>query len=93
LIFHLQLNDGLRMTESYRHCGDVSLTLDGRSLLPHLNGQAGHEEVISECMAEATNTLLFMNWDHQPMMAASAQSMRNHIGRDDLVRRVRFPKP
>ena len=57
------------MSESYRHCGDVSLTLDGRSLLPHLNGQSGHEEVIGECL----------DWEHQPMVAASEQSMRNSI--------------
>ena len=39
---------------------DASLALDGRSLLPHLNGQAGHDEVIGEYMAEGTNTPLFM---------------------------------
>ena len=153
---------------------DASLSLDGRSLLPHLQGQAGHDEVIGEYMAEGTNTPLVMirrgrykfihssrdpallfdlradpdelhnlagtsehqgllaslvqevgarwdmpalhaqvlasqrrrrfvygaltqgklhSWDHQPLVDASQQYMRNHIDLDDLERRARFPRP
>ena len=153
---------------------DASLPLDGRSLLPHLQGQAGHDEVIGEYMAEGTNTPLVMirrgrykfiyssrdpallfdlqadpdelhnlagmsehqgllasfvqevdarwdmpalhaqvlasqrrrrfvygaltkgklhSWDHQPLVDASQQYMRNHIDLDDLERRARFPRP
>jgi choline-sulfatase len=31
-------------------------------------------------------------WDHQPMVVASEQYMRNHMDLDDLERRARFPK-
>jgi choline-sulfatase len=33
------------------------------------------------------------SWDHQPMVEASQQYMRNHIDLDDLERRARFPRP
>ena len=33
------------------------------------------------------------SWDHQPLVAASQQYMRNHIDLDDLERRARFPAP
>ncbi len=153
---------------------DKSLPLDGRSLLPHLQGTQGHDEAIGEYMAEGSNTPLVMirrgpykfvhsrqdpamlfdlqadpdeldnlagnprhnallgafvdeaaarwdlpalhaqvlasqrrrrlvydaltkgklhSWDHQPMVEASQQYMRNHIDLDDLERRARFPRP
>jgi choline-sulfatase len=153
---------------------DPSLPLDGRSLLPHLQGNGGHDEVLGEYMGEGTNSPLMMirrgdwkfiysevdplllfnvandpkelenlaqspdhqglltefledarqrwdipaihqatlasqrrrrfvaesltkgklkSWDHQPMVDASQQYMRNHIDLDDLERRARFPQP
>ncbi|WP_271409933.1 choline-sulfatase [Pseudomonas sp. Q1-7] len=36
------------------------LPLDGRSLLPHLEGRAGHDEVLGEYMAEGTTSPLMM---------------------------------
>ena len=153
---------------------DPLLPLDGRSLLPHLQGSAGHDEVIGEYMAEGTQAPLVMirrgpwkfihapgdppllfnlhsdpqelhnlavvsenaallasllaecgrrwdmpalhaqvlasqrrrrfvdaalaqgkrsSWDHQPMVDASQQYMRNHIDLDDLERRARYPRP
>ncbi len=151
---------------------DERLPLDGRSLVPHLEGTGGHDEVIGEYMAEGSKTPLIMirrgawkfiysmddccmlynleqdpfelnnvanapenkalldawleevnsrwdladlhqkvldsqrrrrlvgsalskgkltSWDHQPMVDASQQYMRNHIDLDDLERRARFP--
>ncbi|MEO7940790.1 MAG: choline-sulfatase, partial [Burkholderiaceae bacterium] len=32
-------------------------------------------------------------WDHQPLVNAGQQYMRNHIDLDDLERRARFPVP
>lgn len=153
---------------------DPSLPLDGRSLLPHLQGAQGHDEAIGEYMAEGSNAPLVMirrgpykfihssldpdllfdlradpdeldnlasapqhravlnsfveeakkrwdmpaihaqvlasqrrrrlvydaltkgklhSWDHQPMVDASQQYMRNHIDLDDLERRARYPRP
>lgn len=150
------------------------LPLDGRSLLGHLQGQGGHDEVIGEYMAEGTVSPLMMirrgpwkfiyseddpcllynvehdpreltnlaasrehagrvvaflaearqrwdiprlrqqvldsqrrrrfvagalatgalkSWDHQPMVDASQQYMRNHIDLDDLERKARYPQP
>ena len=34
---------------------DPHLALDGRSLVPHLQGQGGHDEVFGEYMAEGTS--------------------------------------
>ncbi|MCO8162395.1 choline-sulfatase [Pseudomonas sp. 21LCFQ010] len=153
---------------------DDNLPLDGRSLLPHLQGSGGHDEVFGEYMAEGTTSPLMMirrgawkfiyseqdpcllfdvhndpqeqqdlsqsaahralfeaflaearerwdipaihqqvlasqrrrrfvakalasgklkSWDHQPLVDASQQYMRNHIDLDDLERRARFPTP
>ena len=153
---------------------DNQLHLDGRSLLGHLQGQGGHDEVIGEYMAEGTVGPLMMirrgaykfvyseddpcllydlshdpyerenlagspdhqallqafvdeahqrwdiptlrqqvlasqrrrrlvgealaigklnSWDHQPMVDASQQYMRNHIDLDDLERKARYPQP
>ena len=152
---------------------EQGLELEGHSLLPHLQGKGGHDEVLGEYMAEGTvsplmmirrgpwkfvyseqDPLLLLNldndplerqnlaessehkgilagflaearerwdipaihaatlasqrrrrlvaealsqgkltsWDHQPMVDASQQYMRNHIDLDDLERRARFPQ-
>ncbi|MBT8767361.1 choline-sulfatase [Metapseudomonas boanensis] len=39
---------------------EPSLSLDGRSLLPHLQGEGGHDEVLGEYMAEGTTSPLMM---------------------------------
>lgn len=153
---------------------EPGLPLDGRSLLPHLQGTGGHDEVIGEYTAEGTVSPLMMirrgdfkfiyseqdpcllfdlandprelqdlmdspahanlvrdllgeararwdipaitrqvlasqrrrrlvadalnrgtrrSWDHQPLVDASQQYMRNHIDLDDLERRARYPQP
>ncbi|TLP76473.1 choline-sulfatase [Pseudomonas nitroreducens] len=153
---------------------EPGVDLDGRSLLPHLQGAGGHDEVIGEYTAEGTVSPLMMirrgdfkfiyseqdpcllfdvandprelqnlmdspahanlvrdllgeararwdvpaitrqvlasqrrrrlvadalthgtlkSWDHQPLVDASQQYMRNHIDLDDLERRARYPQP
>lgn len=153
---------------------EAGIHLDGRSLLPHLEGRGGHDEVIGEYTAEGTVSPLMMirrgnfkfiyseqdpcllfdvandprelqnlidsprhadlardllgeararwnipaitesvlasqrrrrlvadaltrgtlkSWDHQPLVDASQQYMRNHIDLDDLERRARYPQP
>ncbi|WP_275546490.1 MULTISPECIES: choline-sulfatase [unclassified Pseudomonas] len=42
-------------------------------------------------VAEALSQGKLTSWDHQPMVDASQQYMRNHIDLDDLERRARFP--
>ena len=39
---------------------DYATPIDGRSLLPHLSGDEGHDEVIGEYFAEGTDTPIFM---------------------------------
>ncbi|MFP8967223.1 choline-sulfatase [Pokkaliibacter sp. CJK22405] len=149
------------------------LPMDGRSLMPHLSGVGGHDEVFGEYMGEGTTSPMMMirrgplkfiyseqdpcmlfdlsvdpkesnnvvnhpdyqqaatelleearkkwdipaitedvlqsqrrrrfvaaanakgkitSWDHQPMVDASEQYMRNHIDLDDLEKRARFPQ-
>ena len=153
---------------------EEGLPLDGRSLVPHLQGEPGHDEVFGEYMAEGTIGPLMMirrgaykfiyseqdpcllfdvhndpkeleelsrsashqqlftdflaearakwdipaihhqvlasqrrrrfvaeslaigklkSWDHQPLVDASQQYMRNHIDLDDLERKARYPQP
>jgi len=153
---------------------EPGLPLDGRSLVSHLQGQGGHDEVFGEYMAEGTISPLMMirrgaykfiyseddpcllfdvhndpreleelsqspqhqplfdeflaearakwdipaihqqvlasqrrrrfvadaltigklkSWDHQPLVDASQQYMRNHIDLDDLERKARYPQP
>jgi len=153
---------------------EPGLPLDGRSLLAHLQGVGGHDEVLGEYMAEGSTSPLMMirrgawkfiyseqdplllfdlrhdpqerenladsaehqallgsfveeararwdipaihratlasqrrrrfvaealsrgklkSWDHQPLVDASQQYMRNHIDLDDLERRARYPRP
>ncbi|MCP1453418.1 choline-sulfatase [Pseudomonas kilonensis] len=153
---------------------EPGLPLDGRSLVPHLQGQGGHDEVFGEYMAEGTISPVMMirrgqwkfiyseddpcllfdlrndpkelenlsqslehqalfadflaearakwdiptihqqvlasqrrrrfvaqaltlgklkSWDHQPLVDASQQYMRNHIDLDDLERKARYPQP
>jgi choline-sulfatase len=153
---------------------EQGLALDGRSLVGHLRGEGGHDEVFGEYMAEGTVSPLMMirrgqwkfiyseqdpcllfdlhndpqeredlarspdhqglfndflsearskwdipvihqqvlasqrrrrfvakalsqgklkSWDHQPLVDASQQYMRNHIDLDDLERKARYPQP
>ncbi|WP_417660754.1 choline-sulfatase [Pseudomonas sp.] len=43
-------------------------------------------------VADALSQGTLKSWDHQPMVDASQQYMRNHIDLDDLERRARFPQ-
>ncbi|WP_339489183.1 choline-sulfatase [Pseudomonas sp. EL_65y_Pfl2_R95] len=42
-------------------------------------------------VADALRQGTLKSWDHQPMVDASQQYMRNHIDLDDLERRARYP--
>ncbi|MCY1545441.1 Choline-sulfatase [compost metagenome] len=44
-------------------------------------------------VAEALSHGKLKSWDHQPLVDASQQYMRNHIDLDDLERRARYPQP
>ncbi len=44
-------------------------------------------------VAEALKLGELTSWDHQPLVDASQQYMRNHIDLDDLERRARYPRP
>jgi choline-sulfatase len=43
-------------------------------------------------VAEALTRGRLKSWDHQPLVDASEQYMRNHIDLDDLERRARYPQ-
>lgn len=43
-------------------------------------------------VAESLTKGKLKSWDHQPMVDASQQYMRNHIDLDDLERRARYPQ-
>jgi choline-sulfatase len=44
-------------------------------------------------VAQALTLGKLKSWDHQPLVDASQQYMRNHIDLDDLERKARYPQP
>jgi len=61
--------------------------------LPALNAQVLGSQRRRRLVYDALRKGRLTSWDHQPMVDASAQYMRNHIDLDDLERRARFPVP
>jgi len=77
---------------------DFPVPIDGRSLLPHLNGQRGHDEVIGEYLAEGAIAPLVMirrgrlKFVHSPAdpdqlfdLESDPQELVNLAGRDDYA--------
>ncbi|RMP52403.1 hypothetical protein ALQ20_00304, partial [Pseudomonas syringae pv. atrofaciens] len=57
-----------------------------------------HQQVLASqrrrrFVAKSLATGKLKSWDHQPLVDASQQYMRNHIDLDDLERKARFPQP
>lgn len=62
------------------------------------NIPAIHQQVLASqrrrrFVAQALTQGKLKSWDHQPLVDASQQYMRNHIDLDDLERRARYPQP
>nr|BFE92662.1 hypothetical protein GCM10020185_31980 [Pseudomonas brassicacearum subsp. brassicacearum] len=57
-----------------------------------------HQQVLASqrrrrFVAQALTLGKLKSWDHQPLVDASQQYMRNHIDLDDLERKARYPQP
>ncbi|KTC44684.1 hypothetical protein AO269_16100, partial [Pseudomonas putida] len=57
-----------------------------------------HQQVLASqrrrrFVASALTQGTLKSWDHQPLVDASQQYMRNHIDLDDLERKARYPQP
>ena len=57
-----------------------------------------HQQVLASqrrrrFVADALTIGKLKSWDHQPLVDASQQYMRNHIDLDDLERKARYPQP
>ena len=57
-----------------------------------------HQQVLASqrrrrFVAQALSRGTLKSWDHQPLVDASQQYMRNHIDLDDLERKARYPQP
>lgn len=61
--------------------------------LPHLHQQVLQSQRRRRLVYHALTQGKLTSWDHQPIVDATQQYMRNHIDLDDLERRARFPKP
>ncbi len=85
---------------------DLSQSLEHRALFEALLAEARakwnlpaiHQQVLASqrrrrFVAQALSRGTLKSWDHQPMVDASQQYMRNHIDLDDLERRARYPQP
>ncbi len=59
--------------------------------LPALDGRVLASQRRRRLVYQALQHGKRKSWDHQPMVDASDQYMRNHIDLDDLERRARFP--
>ena len=61
--------------------------------LPQLHAQVLASQRRRRFVAASLTRGRLKSWDHQPMVDASEQYMRNHMDLDDLERRARFPRP
>jgi hypothetical protein len=60
---------------------------------PRLRQQVLASQRRRRLVAEALAIGTLKSWDHQPLVDASQQYMRNHIDLDDLERKARYPQP
>ena len=61
--------------------------------MPTLHAQVLASQRRRRLVYDALKRGKLTSWDHQPLVDASQQYMRNHIDLDDLERRARFPRP
>ena len=61
--------------------------------IPSLRQQVLASQRRRRLVAEALAIGKLKSWDHQPLVDASQQYMRNHIDLDDLERKARYPQP
>ena len=61
--------------------------------MPALHAQVLASQRRRRLVYDALKRGKLTSWDHQPLVVASQQYMRNHIDLDDLERRARFPRP
>ena len=67
--------------------------IDQRWDLPALHEGVLVSQRQRRLVADALSRGRRTGWDHQPLVDAGQQYMRNHIDLDDLERRARFPRP
>ena len=61
--------------------------------IPALHQQVLASQRRRRLVADALTIGKLKSWDHQPLVDASQQYMRNHIDLDDLERKARYPQP
>ena len=61
--------------------------------MPALHAQVLASQRRRRLVYDALKRGKLTSWDHQPLVDASQQYMRNHIDLDDLERRARYPRP
>lgn len=59
--------------------------------MPTIHAQVLASQRRRRFVADAMTKGRLTSWDHQPMVDASQQYMRNHVDLDDLERRARYP--
>jgi choline-sulfatase len=98
LLFDVQADprelNNLAQTPEHRECvaafrAEVARRWD----LPSLNARVLDSQRRRRLVYESLRLGRLASWDHQPIVDASQQYMRNHIDLDDLERRARFPVP
>ena len=69
------------------------LNRDGARLARRAALRAEQKDGRRRFVADALTIGKLKSWDHQPLVDASQQYMRNHIDLDDLERKARYPQP
>ena len=67
---------------------EVAVRWDIPALHAQVLASQRRRRLVGSALAKGKRT----SWDHQPLVHATQQYMRNHIDLDDLERRARYPQ-
>ena len=84
----------LSQSEAHRDLFDTFLAeAKAKWDIPAIHHQVLASQRRRRFVAESLALGKLKSWDHQPLVDASQQYMRNHIDLDDLERKARYPQP
>jgi choline-sulfatase len=97
LLYHLETDPGelnnLAAVQAHQAVLQAFLKeVSQRWDLPALHQQVLSSQRRRRLVGQALSQGKRIPWDHQPLVVASEQYMRNHMDLDDMERRARFPK-
>jgi choline-sulfatase len=88
-----ELEDLSQSAEHQSLCADFLAEARAKWDIPTIHQQVLASQRRRRFVAHALTLGKLKSWDHQPLVDASQQYMRNHIDLDDLERKARYPQP